>query len=169
MARGKIITFCESDIPDPPAISFAKDVEDLLLVWDDDSPQWSGASPLTINTVPVALIYWPTVYKYWRGTQWKGVKKTWFDWKILARCSTRDKNGELQRMKYTRILAHLANERKAENERLANLARVELTPEQLTYRKGANRYVMTKDSMIAALYRKLKGLDADESDGDDND
>jgi hypothetical protein len=31
----------------------------------------------------------------------------------------------------------------------------------LTYRKGGQHYVMTKPAMIAAQYRKLKGLDAD--------
>ncbi|KAJ7490773.1 hypothetical protein FB451DRAFT_1023540 [Mycena latifolia] len=176
MAGGKIITFCEPDIPDPPAISFAKDIEDLLQVWDDNSPHWNGTSPLKINAVPVPLIYWPTVYKYWRATQWKGVKKilvramsrTTLD-DFWAQCSSPDKNGQLQCMKYTRILTHLANEWKTENKRLANLARAELTPEQLTYRKGANHYVMTKDSMIAAYYCKLKGFDAGESDGDDDD
>ncbi|KAJ7800240.1 hypothetical protein B0H14DRAFT_3490858 [Mycena olivaceomarginata] len=62
---------------------------------------------------------------------------------------------------------------KSENERLTELARAELTPEKLTYRKGGERFVMTKPSMIAALYRRLKGLEVDEledvDDGEDED
>ncbi|KAJ6543208.1 hypothetical protein DFH09DRAFT_928757, partial [Mycena vulgaris] len=149
--------------------------------WDDKSAHWNGTSPLKINDVPIPIIYWPTVYKYWKGTQWQGVKKSWFDWKILVRSmsdttvadfwtrfSVPDKSGELQHMRYTRILAQLAKHRKTENAQLAQLAKVELTPEQLSYRKGGHHYVMKKDSMIAACYRKLKGLDAGDSD-DDND
>ncbi|KAJ7683782.1 hypothetical protein B0H17DRAFT_985676 [Mycena rosella] len=181
MASGKVVTFRESAIPDPPAVSYAKSVEDLLLVWDDNSPQWRGVSPLKINDIPIPIVYWPTVYKYWKGTQWKGVKKVWFDWKILvramshttiedfwARFSTPDKHGQLQRMKYTRILEALAKERKAENAQLADLARMELTAEQLTYRKGSQRYLMTKDSMIAAYYRIFKGFDSGGSDDEDD-
>jgi hypothetical protein len=82
LAGGKIITFCASQIPDPPAVSYAKSVEDLLLSWDDKSAHWNGTSPLKINDVPIPIIYWPTVYKYWKGTQWQGVKKSWFDWKV---------------------------------------------------------------------------------------
>lgn len=86
MASGKLITYRECDIPDPPAVSYAKAIEDLLHVWDDNSPKWTGTSPLKINDVPIPLIYWPTVYKYWKGSQWKGVKKTWFDWKVRISC-----------------------------------------------------------------------------------
>ncbi|KAJ6545133.1 hypothetical protein B0H10DRAFT_2033346 [Mycena sp. CBHHK59/15] len=180
MAFSKYITFQESDIPDPPAVSYAKNIEGLLLVWDDRSASWSGSSPLIINTVPIPLIYWPTVYKYWKGTQWEGVKKMWFDWKTLVHCmsqtskdefwarfSITDKNGNIQRMKYTPILKKLANERKEENEKLAALALSELTTEDLSYRKGGKIYVMRKPAMIAAHYRRLKGL-ASEDFGDDD-
>ncbi|KAJ7434194.1 hypothetical protein B0H11DRAFT_1888466 [Mycena galericulata] len=180
MGRGNFITFRECDIPDPPAVSYAKSIEALLRVWDDNSPDWDGTSPLKINEVPVPLIYWPTVYKYWKGTQWKGVKKIWFDWKIIvramsgrsivdfwARYSAPNKAGQLQHLKYTPLLTRLAAERKAENEKLADLARRELTPQQLTYRKGAMHFVMTKPAMIAALYRKLKGLDPEDDEDDD--
>ncbi|KAJ7093745.1 hypothetical protein C8R44DRAFT_684822 [Mycena epipterygia] len=181
MAGGKLITFRESDIPDPPAVSYAKSIEDLLCVWTDNSPRWNGTSPLKISGVPIPIVYWPIVYKYWKRTQWQGVKKAWFDWKILVRSMTRttlddfwahfsapDKTGQIQRMKYTRILQQLTIERKAENEKLTVLAKSELTAEQLTYRKGAQYLVMTKPSMIAAYYRKLKGLDAGESDNEDD-
>ncbi|KAJ7793534.1 hypothetical protein B0H14DRAFT_2533425 [Mycena olivaceomarginata] len=183
LAAGKYITFSEADVPDPPATSYARHIEDLLSDWDDNLPRWKGNSPLKINGVPIALIYWPTVFKYWKGTQWKGVKKTWFEWKILFhamsattldnfwdRYSVPDKAGQPQRMKYTPLLKELAKERQAENERLADLARRELTAEQLTYRKGGGHFVMTKPAMIAAHYRKLKGLvDVEDMDTNDDD
>ncbi|KAF8152723.1 hypothetical protein K438DRAFT_1515251, partial [Mycena galopus ATCC 62051] len=143
--------------------------------WDDNSPLWNGVSPLKINGVPIPLVYWPSVYTYWRPAQWKGVKKQWFDWKILfhamsamtleefwAQYSVTDKHGQLQRLKYTPLLARLSAERKAENARLTALAQQELTTEQLTYRKGGQHHMMTKPAMIAAQYRKLKGLDAED-------
>lgn len=90
-----------------------------------------------------------------------------------GRYSVPDKSGTLRRMKYTPLLKQLQSERKAENERLTELARAELTPEKLTYRKGGERFVMTKPSMIATLYRRLKGLEVDEledvDDGEDED
>jgi hypothetical protein len=82
LAGGNFITFRESDIPDPPAVSYASRMEDLLVEWDDNWPNWRGTSSLKINGVPVPVIYWPTVYKYWKSNQWKGVKKHWFDWKV---------------------------------------------------------------------------------------
>ncbi|KAJ7736982.1 hypothetical protein DFH07DRAFT_985795 [Mycena maculata] len=180
MAHGKLITFRECDIPDPPAVSYAKSIEELPRVWDDNSPDWNGTSPLSINNTPIPLVYWPTVYKYWKGTQWKGVKKTWFDWKILVRAmsgmsmedfwvhfSAPDKFGQLHPLKYTPLLARLAAERKVADEKLADLARHELTTEQLTYRKGAQLHVMTKPAMIAACYRRLKGIDVDDEGDDD--
>ncbi|KAJ7886114.1 hypothetical protein B0H14DRAFT_3127900 [Mycena olivaceomarginata] len=78
---GIFVTFCESDIPNSPVVGDAKNFEDLLGVWNDRFPQRSGNSPLKIIDVPIPLIYWPSVYKYWKGNQWKGVKKLWSQWK----------------------------------------------------------------------------------------
>ncbi|KAJ7743070.1 hypothetical protein B0H14DRAFT_2290606, partial [Mycena olivaceomarginata] len=69
---GIFVTFCESDIPNSPVVGDAKNFEDLLGVWNDRFPQWSGNSPLKIIDVAIPLIYWPSVYKYWEGNQWKG-------------------------------------------------------------------------------------------------
>ncbi|KAJ7362936.1 hypothetical protein DFH08DRAFT_682656 [Mycena albidolilacea] len=175
LADGKSVTFHESDIPDPPAISYAKNIEDLLGVWNDNSPQWNGTSPLKIRNIPIPLIHYPLVYKYWKGSQWKGVKKVWFEWKVYttdnfwARYSAPDKSGTLRRLKYTPLLKQLESERKAENQRLVDLALAELTPEQLTYRKGSMHVHMTKPAMIAAYYRKLKGLSMEDEDDEYND
>lgn len=198
LADGKSVAFHESDIPDPPAISYAKNIEDLLGVWNDNSPQWNGTSPLKIRNVPIPLIHYPLVYKYWKGSQWKGVKKVWFEWKVCvhsfsrrlltfpyqilvqamsrdttnnfwARYSAPDKSGTLRRLKYTPLLKQLESERKAENQRLVDLALAELTPEQLTYRKGSARVRMTKPAMIAAHYRKLKGLSMEDEEDEEDD
>ncbi|KAJ7793762.1 hypothetical protein B0H14DRAFT_2622518 [Mycena olivaceomarginata] len=181
LAGGKSVTFRECDIPDPPAVSYAKNFEDLLGVWNDKFPQWTGTSPLMIKNVPIPLVNYPSVYKYWKGTQWHGVKKVWFQWKILVQAMSRttlddfraqysvpDKDGNLQRPKYTPLLRTLKLEREAEDEKLAALALVELTPDQLTYRKGSERIVMKKPAMIAAHYRKLTGLTADDVDDEEN-
>ncbi|KAF8209788.1 hypothetical protein K438DRAFT_1665923 [Mycena galopus ATCC 62051] len=181
LAGSKFVTFGESDIPDPPAVSYAKNFEDLLGVWNDKFPQWTGTSPLMIKNIPIPLVYYPLVYKYWKGTQWHGVKKVWFQWKILVQAMSRttlddfraqysvlDEHGILRRLKYTPLLKILELERKAEDEKLAALALIELTPEQLTYRKGSERIVMKKPAMIAAHYRKLTGLAAEDVDDEEN-
>ncbi|KAJ6448838.1 hypothetical protein C8R45DRAFT_1224608 [Mycena sanguinolenta] len=153
LAGGKLITFHESDIPDPPAVSYASALETLLSEWDDNSSRWAGKSPLVINDTPVAIVYWPLVYKYWKVNQWKGIKKHWFDWKILVRAMTTAPN-------LVDFWTHYSTDK--------NLARSELTTEQLTYRKGGKMYVMTKASMIAAQYRRLKGLDLGDEDEDED-
>ncbi|KAK7015319.1 hypothetical protein R3P38DRAFT_2786832 [Favolaschia claudopus] len=174
MSASKMIMLprCEEDVPDPPAISYAhRGVNSLLVEWDDNSPRWPGTSSLTIKGVPIAVKYWSRVYKYWKSSQWQGVKKNSFDWKTLvtailaapsidefwAKYSVPGKDGVLQRMKYTPLLKQLTR-RKEEVTRIAAIAIQELTPEQLTYRKGGQYCVMRKASTIAARYRELKGL-----------
>jgi hypothetical protein len=76
------IQYAAADIPDPPAISFVHDLASLDRLWDDTSPQWNNASPLYIRGKSIALIYWPSVYRY-RGTQqWSCIKQHWFEWKV---------------------------------------------------------------------------------------
>ncbi|KAJ7847633.1 hypothetical protein B0H14DRAFT_3138490 [Mycena olivaceomarginata] len=121
--------------------NYAKNFEDLLGVWNDKFPQWTGTSPLMIKNVPIPLVNYPSVYKYWKGTQWHGVKKVWFQWKILVQAMSRttlddfraqysvpDKDGNLQRPKYTPLLRTLKLEREAEDEKLAALALLSLLP-----------------------------------------
>ncbi|KAK6966936.1 hypothetical protein R3P38DRAFT_3380836 [Favolaschia claudopus] len=184
LAGGRLFTFGESDVPDPPAISFAhRGVESLASEWDDNSPNWAGRSSLVINGVPIAVKYWPLVYKYWKTTQWDGTKKNWFDWKSImlavasassmeafwGKYSTPGRDGVLQHMKYTPLLNQLSQERKAEDERIAAIAVQELSTEQLMYRKGGRQCVTKKPSKIAARYREVKSLvgnnDEDEDDG----
>ncbi|KAJ7847623.1 hypothetical protein B0H14DRAFT_2769785 [Mycena olivaceomarginata] len=148
LAGGKFITFTETEVPDPLAKSYANCIQDLLSEWDDNIPHWKGNSPLEINGVPIALVYWPIVYRYWKGSQWRGVKKIWFDWKVLFHAMSATMLDEF----WTRY----------------SLALCELNPDELMYRKGGKHYKMMKPAMIAAHYRKLKGLDAGEMDADDD-
>ncbi|KAK7012769.1 hypothetical protein R3P38DRAFT_2641348 [Favolaschia claudopus] len=178
LAGGRLLTFSESDVPDPPAISFAiRGVESLASEWDDSSPNWAGRSSLVINGVPVAVKYWPSVYKYWKTSQWDGTKKNWFDWKapsassmeaFWGKYSVPGRDGMPQRMKYTPLLNQLSQERKAEDNHIAAIAKQELSIEQLTYRKGGRQCVMKKASKIAARYRELKGLAGHNDEGDED-
>ncbi|KAK6997290.1 hypothetical protein R3P38DRAFT_2798798 [Favolaschia claudopus] len=137
---------------------------------------WNGTTTLLVGLERLRLLssavkYWSRVYKYWKSSQWQGVKKNSFDWKTLvtailaapsidefwAKYSVPGKDGVLQRMKYTPLLKQLTR-RKEEVTRIAAIAIQELTPEQLTYRKGGQYCVMRKASTIAARYRELKGL-----------
>ena len=73
-----------SMIPDPPLISYAKDIAKLNRVWDDTSPFWSPTEvPFQIQEVPVALTYWKDLYAYGKTGHWKGTKSKWADWKVL--------------------------------------------------------------------------------------
>ncbi|KAJ7807126.1 hypothetical protein B0H14DRAFT_2874094, partial [Mycena olivaceomarginata] len=145
LAGGKIISFTETEVPDPPAKSYANCIQDLYPNGDDNIPHWKGKSPLEINGVPIALVYWPIFYRYWKGSQWRGVKKIWFDWKVLFHAMSATTLDEF----WTRY--------SAENERLAKLALCELTPDELMYRKGGKHYKMTKPAMIAAHYPQIEG------------
>jgi hypothetical protein len=72
-----------SMIPDPPLVSYAKDIAKLNRVWDDTSPFWSAAEvPFQIQEVPVALVYWKDLYAYGKTGHWKGIKSKWADWKV---------------------------------------------------------------------------------------
>ena len=71
-----------TDIPDPPALSFARDIAWLDRIWDDRSHQWDNSSPLRIRGHSIALVYWPSVYRYQGTKQWAGIKQRWFEWKV---------------------------------------------------------------------------------------
>jgi hypothetical protein len=76
------ISFRSDDIPDPPVISFAKNIPQLDRMWDDASPQWSGTSPLVIQGNHIPVKYWPDVYKYRRSPQWTGIKQRWHQYRV---------------------------------------------------------------------------------------
>lgn len=76
------LRFTEAQVPDPPALTFTSNIARLNRMWDDTSSHWGKESVLSILGHPIALVYWPQVYKYWKGDQWKGTKGKWFEWKV---------------------------------------------------------------------------------------
>jgi hypothetical protein len=76
------IEYTAADIPDPPALSFVRDLAWLDRLWDDGSPQWDNSSPLCIRGQRIALIHWPAIYRYNGKKQWTGIKQRWFEWKV---------------------------------------------------------------------------------------
>lgn len=82
LGNGNSIALSLDSIPECPSVSFAKDIERLGTTWDDSHPMWSGTSPLHINGHPIALKYWPKIYRYTNSQQWKAVKGRYFEWKV---------------------------------------------------------------------------------------
>ena len=78
------IQYMAADIPNPPTISFVHDLARLFRSWDDNSPDWDGSSPLRIRGKCIALVYWPTLYRYRETKQWHGIKQRWFEWKVCS-------------------------------------------------------------------------------------
>ena len=169
-------------IPDPPLISYAKDVAKLNRVWDDTSPFWSPMEvPFQIQEVPVALMYWKDLYAYGKTGHWKGTKSKWADWKVLLapfcghatvfvdgfsffqtvvdryRQSTiEDFWAEFseggKRLCFTAIVSRLREQRKARDEEVAAQAAREYG--SITYRQGSRHAVaMCKPYAIAKAYR----------------
>jgi hypothetical protein len=87
LANGVTLCFSKQSIPDPPSISFAKDIPHLMRVWDDSYPEWSPAEAiLHIGGEPIALKYWHDLYCYGKSGQWRGTKKSWAHWRVRV-CS----------------------------------------------------------------------------------
>lgn len=82
LANGRMLGFSKLSIPDPPSISFAKDVPRLVRMWDDSASEWdSSEAVLRVQGEPIALKYWPNLYRYGTG-QWAGIKKNWSKWQV---------------------------------------------------------------------------------------
>lgn len=82
IANGKVITFTESELRDPPGVSFAMDLEGLNAQWDDSSHHWCGAAALKVKGEPVALVYWQMLYARHRPREWTRVKQKWGEWQV---------------------------------------------------------------------------------------
>ncbi|KAH7904262.1 hypothetical protein BJ138DRAFT_1073587 [Hygrophoropsis aurantiaca] len=166
--NGVTLTFTSSDVPDPVAISFADNIPRLNAMWDDTAPHWGHESVLHVKGVPVPIAYWPDLYKYWKGDQWKGTKKKWYEWKVVvhrwreagspdAFWESFSANGK--RMTFTAITKQLREERMEADKRDAARARVEHAAdfgEKYKYRQGANWYTLTDDTAIANRFRLLQ-------------
>lgn len=85
LGNGKLLSFSKQSIPDPPSISFSKDIPQLMRMWDDCSAEWSPSEAvLHIQGEPIALMYWKDLYCYGKSGQWKGTKKNWAHWEVSA-------------------------------------------------------------------------------------
>jgi hypothetical protein len=91
LAGGDVIVFTESDVPRPPSVSFARDVQKdfptLNGMWDDRTEHWAGVSLLNIQGHPIPIVYWKAVYSAkkgngWKPGEWKLIKGNYFDWKV---------------------------------------------------------------------------------------
>ena len=83
LGNGKVLGFSKQSVPDPRAISFAKDIPRLMRMWDDTWEAWSPSEAvLCIQGEPIALKFWPDVYRYGKHGQWAGTKKVWAQWRV---------------------------------------------------------------------------------------
>ncbi|KAI5982396.1 hypothetical protein F5J12DRAFT_876598 [Pisolithus orientalis] len=174
LGDGTVLAFTLADIGDPTAVGFSKDIPRLNSMWDDTSPHWTGQSTLTIKGRPIAIKYWPEVYRYAHNRQWKGIKHNWTCWKYIVECYCQGTPDEFWRrfsengrpMSYTRILVLLHEARKKEDQEAVWKAAEEFGESfdtQCTYRKGSNIHVLTQPRAIAKrLHRLSDGHGRDE-------
>ncbi|KAF9072884.1 hypothetical protein BDP27DRAFT_1400533 [Rhodocollybia butyracea] len=82
---GTRLEFFSSDVPDPLAISFAKDIPKLGRVWDDQRTDFSPSEcTLRIKGHAIALKHWVVTYSYSHDNRWTEIKKKWDIWKWVA-------------------------------------------------------------------------------------
>jgi hypothetical protein len=87
LANGRSLFFEKQRVPDPPSISFAKDLPRMMRMWDDNLPEWNPSDAvLRIRGEPIALKHWPEVYRYGKSSQWEGTKKNWAHWRVSVFC-----------------------------------------------------------------------------------
>ncbi|KAJ7222389.1 hypothetical protein GGX14DRAFT_428618 [Mycena pura] len=154
-----------------PATSFAEDIERLNQMWDDTSPHWRNNSVMRIGDHPIALIYWPQIFK--KTGLWSAHKSNWTEWKFVVeryRQGTPEefwatfKSEDGVKMPYTAICAKLRKDRKNTNEELAARAREEYGDDfeaKFSYRNSKTKARMVKfnASSIAKEYKRLQGID----------
>ncbi|KAF8815090.1 hypothetical protein BYT27DRAFT_7249457 [Phlegmacium glaucopus] len=181
--NGTRLEFCADDVRPPPAISFADDLWLLNEMWDDTPAYWGGHSVLNIKGVPIPIAYWKEVYARsksggWKPGQWKQVKGSWFEWKVIVKrwCQGSedafwrefsDTSG--QRLTYTAIIDRLAQAQKKSDNEMAKHAKQEYGDEfskVFCYKKNRACFVKTKACDIAKQYQRLKNI-TDDMDAED--
>ncbi|KAF9072470.1 hypothetical protein BDP27DRAFT_1320516 [Rhodocollybia butyracea] len=167
LAGTQALTFTYNDIPDPRQISFADDIPRLDRVWDDERANWDASECsklLVIKGTPVALRYWPDVYRNKNDQRWKGIKATWTEWKYVAeryRASTPEEfwmefsSDDGKRFNWKAITACLRGQRAVHDQELCTKARSEYGTEFETHFSNRGK-VMTDKSAIARRYLMLK-------------
>ncbi|KAG6826039.1 hypothetical protein H0H92_001352 [Tricholoma furcatifolium] len=165
-----VLTITRSQVPEPPATSFVKDIQRLNEMWDDTSPFWKGKSDLVIAGHPIALVYWPHIFKYWHHGYWAATKTKWAEWREVVyyyRAGTPEQfrtafmNSEGKLLPWKTIHQRLVQMRQERDRKQAVLARIEFAASwssKFSYRKGKSTFTMTKDSCIARQYRRLKEI-----------
>ncbi|KAF4597693.1 hypothetical protein EYR40_008158 [Pleurotus pulmonarius] len=85
LGDGFRLSFTAHDVPEPPFLSFAKDLESLPPMWSDTSPVWDPSkAPFSIHGHPIALVHWRELY-HCKPQQWNGLKKRWHERKVSTR------------------------------------------------------------------------------------
>ncbi|KAF8258446.1 hypothetical protein EI94DRAFT_1754671 [Lactarius quietus] len=168
LGNGRMICFEKQSVPDPPRISFAKDIPQLAKMWDDSSVDWDPAQAvLHIQGEPIALKHWKFVYRYGKAGQWAGAKKLWYQWQDIATSwQELTEEGFWQKysspdgmhMAYSTICKMMKQERIAADRIDAERAKEEYGDRfcaVFEYRRGGERHVMNKPATIAKHYRSL--------------
>ncbi|KAH9043623.1 hypothetical protein EDB85DRAFT_1911398 [Lactarius pseudohatsudake] len=168
LGNGRSLCFEKQSVPNPPLVSFAKDLPRLVRTWDDSSPEWTPSEAvLRIQGEPIALKHWPTVYRYGKSSQWAGTKKNWAHWRDIATSwQELTETGFWQKftadgqpMSYTAICEALKGERMAAARCLAEQAKDKYSDgfgAAFEYRRGSEHIVRNKSSAIARHYLSLQ-------------
>lgn len=83
LGDGTLLSFSQSDLPASPFVSFAKDIPRLGRMWDDTLPGWDmNDCVLHVKGHPIALKYWPHIFRWRSGTKWDKLKKPWHEWQV---------------------------------------------------------------------------------------
>ncbi|KAF8270746.1 hypothetical protein EI94DRAFT_1885588 [Lactarius quietus] len=145
LANGKSLSYSKQSIPDPPSISFSKDLHLMMHIWDDNAPEWTPSEAvLHLQGEPIALKHWRDLYRYGKLGQWKGTKK---------HCTEKGPKS------YTEICCALKAERKVTNRRDAEKARNVYSDgfvSVFAYRRGGQHFVKSSDAAIARQFRSLQ-------------
>jgi hypothetical protein len=182
-ANGTWLEFHADDVKPPPAISFANDLRLLNEMWDDTPGHWGGRSVLNIKGVPIPIVYWKEVYARskaggWKPSQWKQVKGSWFEWKVIVKRWRQGSEDDFwrefstasgQKLMYTAIVDRLGQARKEDDNKMASRAKQEYGDEfakVFCYKKNGACFVKVKACDIAKQYRRLKNIADDNHDMD---
>ncbi|KAG2131340.1 hypothetical protein DEU56DRAFT_740110 [Suillus clintonianus] len=127
---------------------------------------WLGDSVIKIRGHPIALEFWPQLYRYGHNDQWKGTKSKWTDWRDVVERYRQGSpeqfwaafSADSKHLKFTAIIRALHEERASIHAAVAECAHREYGAQfadLFTYRKGGEEHLMTKPSAIMKRYKEL--------------
>jgi hypothetical protein len=167
LSHGRILTFKYSQIPDPPSISFVADIPRLNCIWDDEKPSFDAeecSKISAINGTPVALRYWPDLYRNKKDLRWKGIKSSWVEWKYMVeryRSSSPEafwaefSNDHGQHLPWKTISQRLRDQRAVRDQELVDRAKAEYG-ERFSQVFSNRSKLMVDNSAIAHRYLELQ-------------